>query len=207
TLPLVTFLSWQMPRPFVRWLLDGTMVVGRNTERATRDAALLQEWEADLATGDVERERIMLLQLEAHLRRLALDYAAAPENQPVPPANAPVPGLWAGDLGRVEKMMAFMAENYAVALQVGDIAAAAGVHPNYAMNLFRREFGMSLGDFLTRYRVSHAQRLLATTDNSVLDIAFACGFGSLSRFHAAFKATCGASPAQYRRSLRTAGHF
>jgi transcriptional regulator GlxA family with amidase domain len=43
------------------------------------------------------------------------------------------------------------------------------------MTLFRRQFGISLTSYLTQYRVSHAQRLLATTDDSVLQIALASG--------------------------------
>lgn len=72
------------------------------------------------------------------------------------------------------------------------------------MNLFKRAFGMSLGEFLTRTRLYHAQRLLATTNRKMLDIAFSCGFGSPSRFHTAFKAYCGHSPASYRNALPSA---
>jgi transcriptional regulator GlxA family with amidase domain len=54
-------------------------------------------------------------------------------------------------------------------------------------------------DYLTQYRVAHAQRLLVTTDLPVLEIALACGFNSLSRFYAAFKKICGRSPRTYRQ--------
>lgn len=90
---------------------------------------------------------------------------------------------------------------FASLLKTRDIAGAARIHPNYGMNLFKREFGMILGEFLARTRLYHAQRPLATTNRKVLDIAFSCGFGSPSRLHAAFKAPCGHSPASYRNAL------
>jgi AraC-like DNA-binding protein len=39
-----------------------------------------------------------------------------------------------------------------------------------------------------------------TTDSSVLDVALAAGFQSLSRFNEAFKAACGCPPREYRKA-------
>lgn len=189
TLPLATFLSWELPRPLVDALLGGQAI--QEPQRST-DLSNLCDWQHDLANHQPESQRIMLLQLEARLRRLAFDLQ---HGAPQTPKASP------GDLGRVEKMAAYIAQNYASSLTIEAIAAQVGVHPNYAMHLFRREFGSSLGDFITRTRLSHAQRLLATTGKGVLEIAFACGFGSSSRFHSAFKNQCGCSPSRYRRQL------
>jgi len=60
-------------------------------------------------------------------------------------------------------------------------------------------------DCLTQHRVSHAQRLLATTDDLIIDVALNAGFGSLSRFHDAFKRWCGCPPKQYRKQHRVGG--
>ena len=53
---------------------------------------------------------------------------------------------------------------------------------------------------LFRSRVSHAQRLLATTDMKIVDVAFDSGFTSISRFNDAFRRACGCSPREYRQS-------
>ena len=66
------------------------------------------------------------------------------------------------------------------------------------MTLFKRAFGTTVIDYLTRHLISHAQRLLATTGDKVLSIALDSGFGSISRFNAAFKQACGCSPREYR---------
>ena len=49
-------------------------------------------------------------------------------------------------------------------------------------------------------KLENAQRLLATTDESVTDIAFQSGFNSISRFNDAFRRACGCSPRDYRQS-------
>ena len=68
-----------------------------------------------------------------------------------------------------------------------EISKAVGLHPNYAMNLFKKAFGTTLIDYITHHRVSHVQRLLATTDKKIVDIAFSSGFNSMSRFNEAFR--------------------
>ncbi|MCU0718670.1 MAG: helix-turn-helix domain-containing protein [Pirellula sp.] len=56
--------------------------------------------------------------------------------------------------------------------------------------------------FVVQHRLSHAQRLLVTTEDSILNIATESGFQSLSRFNEAFKEACGCSPREYRKLHR-----
>ena len=55
-------------------------------------------------------------------------------------------------------------------------------------------------EYLTEHRIFHAQRMLLTTSMSVLDVAEAAGFGSLSHFNRAFQKYCGRSPREFRKS-------
>ena len=189
TLPLPQFLGWELPTALTQTILNGA--VAKESTDLDRDCALFAAWERDLKSGNHENSRIAGLEIEARLRRLALS-----EIQSKTRVKST-----SGDIRHVEKMAAFMAQNYAQNLETAQIAHAAGLNSSYAMTIFKREFGISLGEFLLRTRLSHAQRLLATTDRKVLDIAVACCFGSSSRFHAAFKAQCGVSPAGFRRGF------
>jgi AraC family transcriptional regulator, melibiose operon regulatory protein len=47
--------------------------------------------------------------------------------------------------------------------------------------------------------LSHAQRLLVTTGEQIVNIALSSGFGSLSRFNEAFRQSFGCTPREYRR--------
>jgi len=76
-----------------------------------------------------------------------------------------------------------------------------GLNPNYAAGLFLRHFGMTPTDYLTALRVAHAQRLLLSSELGVLEVALESGFGSPSRFYAAFTRLVGESPGAFRRRL------
>jgi hypothetical protein len=67
--------------------------------------------------------------------------------------------------------------------------------------VFKSVFGMSIVEYITRHRVSHAQRLLVLTEAGVLDIALEAGFGSASQFYTAFERLCGQTPSEYRAVL------
>jgi AraC-like DNA-binding protein len=114
----------------------------------------------------------------------------------------PTPRSAALTLSRADQLACYIAQNYREPLTSHSIAEANGLHPNYEMNLFRHAFGTTMTTFITQHRISDAQRLLATTDDAILDAALDAGFQSLSRFNEAFKAACGCSPREYRKAHR-----
>jgi AraC family transcriptional regulator, melibiose operon regulatory protein len=106
-----------------------------------------------------------------------------------------------GTLGRFERMVTLVTKHYREPLMIDDIAQAVHMAPAYAMRVFRRFSGMTVHEFLVQHRVSHAQRLLATTDATIERIAADSGFGSPARFYAYFRKHVGQSPAAYRRTF------
>lgn len=194
TIPLSWFLQCALPERLTQPLMRGEVIMEPDRHRGASDQALFAQWESDLAGVRADTKDIAMLEMEARLRRLA--------------GSLPSPSvqkrqrrrllLQAGGLNKVEQMACFVAQRYTEPLTVDGISRAVGLHPNYAMNLFKRTFGTTLIDYLTRHRISHAQRLLATTDAKVLEIAFASGFSSLSRFNEAFRRACGCTPREYR---------
>ena len=67
---------------------------------------------------------------------------------------------------------------------------------------FKRETGLSVGDFLNRSRIAHAQKLLATTQLSMAEIAAAVGYARQSSFAERFKEDTGITPTEWRREHR-----
>lgn len=191
-LPLV--LEWDLPPAFIEALLSGTPLIDHS--QPGNDLALFRQWHTDLGRRLPDVSRIVLLEVEARLRRLALTSPVLVESG----GDHPVEG--GARLRQAKQMALFIARHHTEALTVEAIAQTVNLHPNYAMHVFRQQLNISIGEYLTRHRVAHAQRLLLTTDQPVLDVALDAGFGSLSRFYAAFKRLCGQSPVQYRRALR-----
>ncbi len=195
TLPLAWFLQCRLPEGFVQSLLHGEIVSERDPKRAQSDGQLLAGWEADLRKPSAGLTRAILLEMEARLLRLAMKARAGRET----PRRGRRVVIAEGGFNKVEQMASWIAQNYTGRVTIEEIGRAVDLHPNYAMNLFRKAFGMTLIEYLTEHRVSHAQRLLATTDRKVVGIALDSGFGSMSRFSDAFRRACGCSPREYRR--------
>lgn len=199
TLPLAWFLQCKLPETLVQPLLHGEVIGESDGEQARFDIELFERWERDFRKSSEDVRKAVLLELEARLIRLAI--SSAPESGPQR-AGARHRAISDAGLSKVEQMACFIAQRYTQPLSVEEIGAFVGLHPNYAMNLFKKTFGTTLVNYVTQHRISHAQRLLATTDAKVVDIALASGFTSTSRFNAAFLTECGCSPRDYRQAHR-----
>lgn len=200
TIPFAWFLQCKLPERFTQPLLQGR-VLGETTDQRTRsDIELFAQWERDLKSPSEDVQRLVMLEMEARLLRLALGLPAL-ETTPVRGRRRKTV-IQDGGLNKVEQMACFIAQHYLDKLTVEDIGRHVGLHPNYAMSLFQKTFGTTLIDYLTHHRVSHAQRLLATTDEKIVEVAFGSGFSSISRFNEAFRRACGCSPREYREQHR-----
>jgi AraC-like DNA-binding protein len=191
TLPLAWCLRLELPPAFTQQMMDGRPLLDPQPD-SLFDRAVFRRWAADFETQPPEFQPILLLELEARLRRFAFAWQPADEVSAVPGSKA-------------ELMAQFIARHSAEPLTVAQIASVVNLNPTYAMHLFRREYHLSLIDYLTQQRIAQAQRLLATTERKLVDIALECGFLSYSRFFEAFKQVCGRSPAAYRRALHQLG--
>lgn len=200
TVPLAWFLQCRLPPALVDRLLNGQFLSETDESRFAVDLALCRRWEHDLAGRAFDPPRVALLELHARLLRLAEALPAESDARARTPAV-----VGQGALGHAERMAAFIARHYLRPLTVEEIAGAVRLHPNYAMAVFKRTFHQTVGEYLTRYRISHAQRLLATTDAKIVDVAHETGFQSLSRFYEAFEKLCACSPGRYRQEHRHPG--
>lgn len=197
TIPLPWFLQWRLADHFVQSLLQGQLRSEPDTRRAAFDGQLFARWEDDLEVKSPDLEQAVLLEMQARLVRMANNLPATPQTAR---RTRQISTITDSGLNKVERMACFVAQRYTDQLTVQEIADVVNLHPNYAMNLFQRTFGTTLINYLTRHRVSHAQRLLATTDQTVAEAAFNSGFNSISRFNEAFRRACGCSPREYRRT-------
>ncbi len=96
---------------------------------------------------------------------------------------------------------------YAEALDVGDLAAAAGLSRAHFSREFRRTFGETPHAYLLTRRLERAAALLRTTDRSVADICLSVGLQSIGSFTTSFTRMFGRSPTAYRASFPPAAQF
>ena len=194
TVPFSWFLEWRLPPQCNEAILAGKMLQEPDAQDAPADLALFSRWHRDLRDVSPDLRKVVLLESEARLRRLLRRAIAATGERRATDASP-------GSSGIVERMTRFVASHYSETLRIADIAGQVGLHPNYAAALFRRTCGVGLLDYIKEYRIYHAQRLLATTDQKILKVAIGAGFGSASRFYCAFQKTCGTTPRAYRHGM------
>ncbi len=199
TLPLGAALQWKLPGPLLRRLLFSKILMETDPGMAAVDRVFLRRWNADLKARPGGRRALLLLELEARLRRLGLGLKEGAVRPKEVDAGA-IP-LSEGGLEKAGQMALAVSERYSDAVKVEDIARAVGLRPNRAMRLFRRAFGTTLMDYVTQLRLMHAQRMLTLSDAKMVDVALESGFGSLSSFYEAFSQACRQSPGDYRRSV------
>ena len=193
TVPLARFLQWGLPDRLVNPILHGEIVSERGPGRMARDIAALERWRSDLQQPIPERRRAVLLEMQARLLRLGMGLSSEATRRASQASHVESEAL-----SKAEEIACFLAKRYQHPLTTEDIGSAVGLHPNYAMTLFKTVFATTLTEYLTQQRLSHAQRLLVTTRGKILDIAMASGFGSISRFNDAFRKAFGCSPRAYR---------
>lgn len=194
TIPLAWVLGWGLPERLVEALLGGS-VVEDPEGCGERDLARFEQWHEDLSKSRERREEATLLELKARLLRLADSTRGAGGPEGSRRALASAGGAAPTS---VERMATFIARHYREPIGAEDVAREVDLHPDYGSTLFRKAFGVTPVRFILQHRVSHAQRMLVTTDAKILEVAMDSGFGSLSRFNAAFRQLCGCAPREYR---------
>jgi len=200
TLPLTWFLQFRLPEEFTHQILEGQVLV-EPLASPRGDYERFEQWIEDLKSPRPEINRIIMLEVEARLLRFA--GALAGQNPALEKNYKAAVVCDPSSADRIRQMLSFIAQNYTEHITVELIGKSAGLHPKYAMSLFRKTFGTTLAHYVTRYRVSYAQHLLFTTDSKIVDVAMSSGFNSLSRFNDAFKRGSGCSPREYRDRRRT----
>ena len=196
--PLPWVLRWKLPEAVVRRLLNFHVILTPTQESPGADLTLVKQWVRFMESGRPAGREIVLLEAQARLLRLAIELESKARGSAREPALTPV-----GDgVGLFQRILRIVSDRYRQRLHIPDIARELHVSRVHVMRQFHKITGMSVLDYITQCRVSCAQRLLATTDLKLLDIAAESGFNSPARFYPCFKRLAGQSPASYRRSLQ-----
>ena len=90
--------------------------------------------------------------------------------------------------------VSFARQNFRSSPGVDEMARRAGVGARQLRQLFARHLGESPMEFVRRLKVEHGIGLLRSTDRSIKEISFECGFRSPQYFSRAFKQLTGLSP-------------
>jgi AraC family transcriptional regulator, melibiose operon regulatory protein len=188
-LPLDRFLLMPHIAGLQRILLAGAIITLPST---LIDGQRLNDWRADLATGKVEHQSLVVMELNTILRRVSshpLSFLLKPSG-----IENDTGELSSSNVRHVVAMIRHVMENLGEPLSNASVTRVTGLHMNYALSIFSSVMRIPLKRFIIRMRLARARGLLAESDLPVATIAANCGFGSLSQFYESFKAAYGTSP-------------
>ncbi|GAB6929786.1 hypothetical protein JCM10914A_37690 [Paenibacillus sp. JCM 10914] len=100
----------------------------------------------------------------------------------------------------VEEIKQYIHRHVGEDLTRTSLAELVYLNPDYFARIFKRETGISLGNYIIEARIKAAKHLLETTPLSVYQIATKVGYANYSYFSKLFKQDTGWSPSEFRRS-------
>jgi AraC-like DNA-binding protein len=105
------------------------------------------------------------------------------------------------DETRLTKIYLYTLNNFTRNIKLKDVAAIVYMVPNAFCRYFKSRTQKSYFTFLLEVRVSHACKLLAQHDYSMIIVSFESGFTNISNFNRHFKLITGKTPLEYRKEF------
>lgn len=99
---------------------------------------------------------------------------------------------------RLRSMISYINQNYPEKMTLSQIAKTAGVSEREATRCFKKCIGQSPMEYLIKYRLNQAKKLLLETDMSITGICQQCGFSDSAYFGKVFRRSYGMTPREYR---------
>ena len=103
----------------------------------------------------------------------------------------------------VRRCLRYLHNNYNHKVTMEQLSAMCHMHPNYVSTLFKKHTGQTVTEYLNRFRVETAARLLTKEDLPVSKVGELVGFTSESLFYRKFKEYTGMTPKAYQKQQLT----
>ena len=114
-----------------------------------------------------------------------------------------IPKLQSGyNYSIIQKAKRYIESNYKEPLKLEDIAKFVNLSPIYFHNIFTLACNQTPHDYLIKYRIAEAKKMLWNSALSLGFIADECGFGCQQYFNKIFKKETGITPGKYRKEFQ-----
>jgi len=101
---------------------------------------------------------------------------------------------------RYRRALLYIHKNFRRNLTVAEVAAEVYLVPDYFSTYFEKNMGMSCSRYINKLRMELACEYILSTDLSLKEIVYRCGFRSFSYFSSVFKKYYGCSPGSLRKN-------
>jgi AraC-like DNA-binding protein len=100
---------------------------------------------------------------------------------------------------RLSEIHKYVQHNFHRDISLRDISGVAGLTPQSFCRWFKKTTGKHFFDHLNEVRILNACEMLIGSANPVADIAYYCGYNTISNFNKLFKESTGLTPGEFRK--------
>lgn len=104
--------------------------------------------------------------------------------------------------GLPEQIKKYIHQNFNTGIKLEEIATRFDCSKSTVMNVFRKQYGVTVIAYLNRVRLEQAGKLICDTDLSFKEIAAECGFYDQNYFSKQFASHYGCSPTAFRNHCK-----
>ncbi|RED58550.1 response regulator transcription factor [Cohnella lupini] len=98
----------------------------------------------------------------------------------------------------IKQVLRYIQEHYAEALTLKSLGQQYHIHPNYLGQLFHKQTGDTFADYLNKFRIDKAKKMLLDSRLKVNEIAKQVGYWEIGYFYKQFKKHVGIVPSEYK---------
>lgn len=103
-----------------------------------------------------------------------------------------------------ERCKRYIGEHLTEKISLDDLAEHINVTTSYLCKQFKKNTGMTIVEYINYHRIQLAkQQLDESPADKIIDVAYQCGFQSLSQFNRTFQKFVGKSPTGYKKKAFT----
>lgn len=102
---------------------------------------------------------------------------------------------------RLSDVYKYVQKHFKENISLTTISNISNLTPQSFCRLFKKRTGKNFIEYLNEIRVSAACKFLLDTDWSISEIAYNCGYKTVSNFNKLFKSITGMSPKMYRANI------
>jgi len=103
----------------------------------------------------------------------------------------------------VNKVIVYLQDNYNTDIKLKDIGKLVNRHPRYLCALFKQFTGKTISEYIRRFRIEKAKRLLLYTSLSITEIAYEVGYNNSQYFSKVFSQVEGVEPRVFRKMRKS----
>ena len=105
------------------------------------------------------------------------------------------------DNDRMDKVFKYVFTNFSGEVQLDHVSAMINMNKQAFCRYFKTRTQKTFVEFVNEVRIGHACKLMVDGEQPISNLAYECGFNSLSNFNRFFRQAKGLTPREYKKML------